>query len=98
MIVRFTTGARTDLRAIGDYIARANPRRARTFTRELRARCAALSDFPERFPFVPGHEASGIRHLAHGYYLVFYRVEPKSVAILRVLHGAQDYEPALFTH
>lgn len=98
MIVRFTIDARTDLRSIGDYISRDNPRRARSFVRELRSRAATLSDMPERFPVVRAHAKSGIRRLGHGDYLIFFRVEAGSVQILRILHGARDYEAILFPH
>ncbi|WP_258889807.1 type II toxin-antitoxin system RelE/ParE family toxin [Sphingomonas sp. SUN019] len=50
MIVRFNAEAEDDLEAIADYIARDDPVRAVMFVREIRARCAHLPFFPERFP------------------------------------------------
>jgi toxin ParE1/3/4 len=32
----------------------------------------------------------------HGDYLIFYRIGDSGIEVLRVLHGAQDYERVLF--
>jgi toxin ParE1/3/4 len=96
VIVRFARDAQADLRAIRAFISKDNPHRALSFVRELRQRCAALSEFPQRFPLVEGREGSGVHRLVHHSYLIFYRVEPEAVVILRVLHGAQDYHAILF--
>lgn len=39
----------------------------------------------------------GIRHRVHGSYLIFYCVEPDSVTVLHVLHGAMDDAAILLT-
>ncbi len=96
MIVELTREAERDLERIGDYIARDNPARAVTFLRELRDKCLSLAEMPERFPLVPRYEAVGVRRRVHGRYLIFYRVEADRVAVVHVLHGAQDYEAILF--
>lgn len=96
MIVELTREAERDLERIGDYIARDNPARAVTFLRELRDKCLGLAEMPERFPLVPRYEAVGVRRRVHGRYLIFYRVEADRVAVVHVLHGAQDYEAILF--
>jgi toxin ParE1/3/4 len=96
MIVELTAEAERDLEAIGDYIARDNPARALSFIQELRGKCLALADMPERFPLVPRYEALGGRRRGHGNYLIFYRVDPNAVVIVHVLHGAQDYAEILF--
>ena len=96
MIVVITEEAEADLERIGDHIALDNPRRAFTYVREMRARCERLASFPERFPLVPRHEASGVRRMTFGGHLVFYRVGADRVVVLHVLHGATDYEKLLF--
>jgi toxin ParE1/3/4 len=45
---------------------------------------------------LPGYEDKGIRRRVHGNYLIFYRIAEAGVEVLRILHGAQDYERALF--
>ncbi len=96
MIVVFAAEAEADLERIGDYIAFDNPRRAYTYVQELRARCERLASFPERFPLIPRYEASGVRRMSFGDYLVFYRVGAERVVVLHVVHGATDYEKLLF--
>ncbi len=96
MIVHLSAEAEQDLERIADYIALDNPARAVSFLQELRSKCLALADMPERFPLVPRYEASGVRRRGHGNYLIFYRVEPEKVVIVHVLHGAQDYSAILF--
>jgi toxin ParE1/3/4 len=48
------------------------------------------------FPLVPGHHKSGIRRRVHGNYLIFYKVARDRIVVIRVLHGAMDYEARLF--
>lgn len=96
MKVAFSGAASTDLEDIGDYIARGNPRRAVTFVQELRAAAHALAAMPKAYPLVPPHRSLGIRRRVFGNFLIFYTIEPDAVVILRILHGARDYEPLLF--
>jgi len=51
---------------------------------------------PEAFPLVPRYARQGIRRYLHRNYLVFYHIEADRVVIIRVLHGARDYESVLF--
>jgi plasmid stabilization system protein ParE len=94
--VRFSDAALNDLRRIGDYIAQDTPLRARDFVRALRERAAQVADNPLAFPLVPHHERSGIRCRVFRGCLIFYRAETDTVSIVRMLHGAQDYEAVLF--
>lgn len=96
MKVRFTTEARTDLRLIGDYIAKDNPSRALSFVDELEQKCLMIPATPKAFPLVPRYERHGIRRRVHGRYLIFYRIEGEEVIVLHVLHGATDYASTLF--
>jgi toxin ParE1/3/4 len=98
MIVVISDAAEAELEAIGDWIAEANPTRARSFVMELCRRCEALSDLPRGLPLVPRYEHLGIRRRPYGDYLIFYRVLNDTVEILHVLHGARDYEPILFPY
>ena len=96
MIVHFSAEAEHDLETIDDYIARDNPTRTISFLRELREKCLALRDLPERFPFVPRYEEMGVRRRGLGNYLIFYRVEVEKVVVIHILHGALDYGTILF--
>jgi toxin ParE1/3/4 len=96
MKVTITEAAEADLEWIGDAIARDRPRRAVSFIAELREGCESLGSMPEAFPLVPGLNKSGIRRRVHGNYLIFYKVARDGIAVIRVLHGAMDYEAHLF--
>ena len=50
MKVVLTSDAVADLKAIGGWIARDNPRRARSFVKELSDACMSLAEQPRRFP------------------------------------------------
>lgn len=92
MRVAFAEEAELDLEAIGDFIARDNPRRALSFLAELRARCESLADFPARFPSVRHQASQSVHRCLHGNYLIFYQIEGDAVTILHIRHGASDYE------
>ena len=96
MKVVLSDAASIDLAAIADYIARDNPRRALSFVRELRVAALGLGDMPRMFSLVPRYAHQDIRRRPFRNYLIFYRVEADRVAIIRILHGAQDYETLLF--
>ena len=87
----FLPQAETDLEAIGDYIARDNPRRAMSFVRELREQCRKTTEAPKAYRPRP-ELGKGLRSCAYGNYVVFFFEEPGLVRIVRVLHGAMDIE------
>ena len=88
MRVVIRAGASRDLRAIGDWIARDNPRRAETFVVEREARAMALAAMPRRGPVVARTRLGPVRKLTHGSYLIYYRVRTNAVDILAVRHAA----------
>ncbi|WP_395677953.1 type II toxin-antitoxin system RelE/ParE family toxin [Inquilinus sp.] len=95
MRVRLSSEAKQDLTAIGDYIARDNPARARFFVKELIDGCADLARRPLSCPLVPRYEAKGIRRCVHGNYQIFYRANGEQIQVARILHGARDHEALL---
>lgn len=96
MKVILSRSARADLQEIGDYIARDNPRRARSFVGELVAKTMAIGRTPLAFQLMPGHEAAGLRRRPFGSYVIYYVVQADGVAVARILHGAQEAERILF--
>lgn len=84
--VVFSPLAAQDMESIGDYIAKASPKRALTFVGELRAKCAKLANEPAAFRYRPELGAD-IRSCAHGNYVIFFMADARRV---RVLHGAMD--------
>ena len=93
--VRLTRRARSDLAAIGGYIGRDNPARARTFLRDIHRAAGAYADHPEM-----GRDradlAKGVRSFPHGNYVVFYRPWRRGIQIVRVLSGYRDVQPGMF--
>ena len=97
MKVEISEIAWNDILQIGLVIKRDNPTRAGKFVDELYASCHKLGDLPYAAALVPNHESTGIRRRVHGNHLIFYRVGDHTVEILRVLHGAMDYERLMFS-
>lgn len=96
MKVAFSDRARTELLAIGDYIAKDSRRRALEFIEKLEGEARQIGEMPNAFPLVPRYEQYGIRRRPFGNYLIFYRVEDDGVYIVHILHGAMDYDALLF--
>jgi toxin ParE1/3/4 len=94
--VAITDAAERDLEDIGDWIARDNPGRALSFVRELRTCCMGLSRQPKRFQVVARYALADVRRRVHGAYLIFYVVARDEIKVIRILHGARDFEPLLF--
>ena len=95
MKLALTDEARRALTEIGDCIARDSRERALTFVKELRSAMSILLERPQAFPIVPRYAHLGIRRRLYGNYLIFYRYDDAQVSIVRVLHGARDYESLL---
>lgn len=96
MKVTLSREAIEDLVRIGDYIFPSNPVRADTFVTELESKCLQLAKMPLAFSKVPHSSAAHIRRRPHGSYLIFYEILDAELVVLRILHGAQDYESILF--
>lgn len=93
MTVIFSPDAEADLESIGDYIARSNPQRARSFVAELRSRCLLIADSPlggaPRDDIFPDLRMVVIRR-----YLILYIPSGSDIRIERVLYGARDLKKA----
>lgn len=80
-----------EIEAIGDYIAQDNPGAAKRVMEALYRRCLSLDLFPER------GRSYGNRYRAvnEGRYVVIYRVQPRRVVVVAVMHGARDIKRIL---
>jgi len=92
--VRRTNQADADLDSIWLSIAIDSPTAAERLIGRLEAAESRLGQFPEIGQARPDLGV-GIRHWPIAPYLIFYRVDPEAVTILRILHGARDL-PRLF--
>ncbi len=95
MRVSFSDEADRDLEYIADLIALESPRRARSFTRELVVSARQIGRLPRGYEVIVERGSESIRRKVFGAYLIFYRVGEDGVVILRILHGARDYERIL---
>jgi len=88
MRVEWTQRALRTVDAIGDYIAKDNPKRAITFTHELFCHVDRLARLPQMGR--PG-ERSDVREIViHTNYLVSYRLRPDKVEIVDIWQSAQQ--------
>jgi addiction module RelE/StbE family toxin len=87
--ITWTVRARSDLKAIRDYIAADNPTAALAVARRLVASAERLSDFAQSGRVVPEHEGSAVRELVVRPYRIAYRVVDNEVRILKIHHSAR---------
>ena len=94
--VAFHPLAFSDLEALDDFIARDSPERAASFVGRIRQFCESLAEFPERGRLREDFGA-GIRTLSFERRIVVaYRLERRTVVVLRVFYAGQDYGPESF--
>lgn len=83
-----------DLKAIAERINTDNPGRGFSYIEEIKAACWLWCENP-----LAGRDRSdlveGLRSFPHGSYVVFYRLRPDGMAVVRVIHGKRDI-PRLF--
>lgn len=91
MRVRFSRPAEADLEAIGDYIALDDPAAAAALVFRLRDTSLSLHESPRRYPEIDHHGRDEIRKVSRGHYIIFYRIKPGEVEIIRIVHGATDW-------
>jgi plasmid stabilization system protein ParE len=94
--VIFAQSALDDLDELTDWIAQDSPRRAISFNAELRASCRGLARYPRRFQLVARYATREIRRRVHGAFLIFYEIGRSELRVIRIVHGARDFEPLLF--
>lgn len=92
--INITLNAQNDLEHIFFYIAEDSVNSAKKFILELEKKIYSLDTFPERFAYIPENSYFGTnyRHIIHDKYRVVYKIDSKSVYILRVIHGAKLFD------
>lgn len=93
--VRHTTRARRDLLDIWLYIGNDNPAAADRIYARLAARVRILEKRPNAGRARP-ELAPDARSLIEPPYLIFYRILPDGVQVVRILHGRRRISAALF--
>ena len=88
--VRWTVGARADLREIVDYISQDSVTYAAAQAERIVVNVRRLRHHPRLGRIVPEYRHPTIRELIVGNYRVVYRVHRQRVAILAIVHGSRD--------
>lgn len=88
---RFSSAARLDLQGIHDYVAVDDPAAALRLIERIEQSCQLLAENPligEACEFL----ALGLRMTVVGNYIVFHRPAEDGAEIVRVIHGARDWQ------
>ncbi len=96
--VKITRIAESDLTEIWDHIAKDSPAEAEKFIARIEHQITTLEQYPERCASVPENEVlgTGYRHILYGDYRTIFRVSPKTVYILRIIHGSRLLDDSAF--
>ncbi|MEX2112934.1 MAG: type II toxin-antitoxin system RelE/ParE family toxin [Pirellulales bacterium] len=95
MNVYWTEAALADLRAVQAYIARHSPRYADAMVQRIIGRTDSLSQHPLIGAVVPEYDAEVLREILEDPYRIIYRVLPKQIDIIAVIHAARAMPPDL---
>lgn len=88
--IRWTLGARDDLREIVDYISQDSTTYAAATAGRIVAAVARLRRHPRLGRVVPEYRDETIRELIVGTYRVVYRLREQRIGIVAVAHGSRD--------
>lgn len=86
-----TDRAEADLEEILDYIEDRNPAAAERLAEAIDRRCESLGRSPGSGR-MRDELAPGMRSVVVEKYVVFYRVTPSAVEVIRILHGGRDLD------
>lgn len=88
--VRWTVGARADLREIVDYISQDSVTYAAALAGRIVTNVGRLRRYPRLGRVVPEYQDRSLRELIVGNYRVVYRLQGQGVAVLAIVHGSRD--------
>ncbi len=87
--IRWTARARSDLKAVYDYISADNALVALRVVSRIVSATERLSEYAQSGRVVPEYERSGVREVIVPPYRIAYRVVGAEVRILKVHHSAR---------
>jgi plasmid stabilization system protein ParE len=88
--VRWTVGAKADLREIVAYVSQDSAVYAAALAGRIVAAVERLRRFPSRGRIVPEYEDPTVRELIIGNYRVVYRVQRRRIGIVGIVHASRD--------
>lgn len=92
--VRLLAAAEQDFKEIIDYVLADNPSAAISIADKIEKHLQHLKNNPQ-LGRVPNDEELlrlGYRYLVVLDYLIFYKMEEKSIVVYRIIHGARNYK------
>jgi len=87
--LKWSRGAKADLKSIKSHIGQYAPRVAVSFVRRIRDRCRGLRSHPFAAPIVEEIQDEYVRETYLGNYRLIYEIYQDTIVILRVFHGAR---------
>jgi len=90
--VRWSPEATEDVEAIAEYIARDSEHYARSVVSEILSVSRSIGEFPHIGRNVPEIVDENVRERFVYSYRLIYRIEPKSILIVAVIHGKRLLE------
>ena len=90
MKIEWTEPATFDMDSIRNYIAKDSEYYATRFVERIIKGVEKLKKFPEIGRKVPEAEEGNILELLFYNYRIIYRVEPRRILVLTVIHGSRD--------
>lgn len=94
MSYRLRPLAEADIEAIALYIAENNPSAARSWLEDIHRLCRRIGDTPGIGVARP-EVRPGLRSFPVGNYLILYRQTDEGAEIVRVVHGARQWDELL---
>lgn len=93
MKVHWTDAAAAHLTAIHDYIAHDSELFAKRTVDRLTARSKQFAQFPRSGRMVPEYQDPDVREVIEGAYRIIYRILPKQIDVVAVIHAARRMPP-----
>jgi toxin ParE1/3/4 len=89
--VRISETAERDVDEIWTFISQDSLEAAAGFILRLEERVSTLETFPSRSPLIPENDLIGTeyRHLIYGDYRMIFRIEARTVYVLRIIHSSR---------
>ena len=92
-MVVWSLQARSDLKAIFDYIARDSAHYARKVVQEIAAKPDMLERHPRLGRMVPELSDENVRQLLIYSYRIIYEIVDEDIVILTIVHQRRDFAP-----
>ena len=90
LILRYSAGARDDLKEIAGFIAKDKPSAARQWVEKIREKCRLVAKHPDIGDDRPDL-GEGIRSTYVGSYIIYFREKDSTLEIVRVVRGDLEF-------